>query len=72
MNFMKDDEYLLFMAHNYTREDDDNKSVHFPGKPYVLNYKIELGYMMLVSGLLTNNQHGIQLNLVKVNTTLGI
>ena len=35
---MKDDEFLLFMAHNYTRDFDDNKPIAFhPIKPYVLN-----------------------------------
>ena len=35
---MVDSEYLLFMAHNYTRDSDDNKPLAYPPtKPYVLD-----------------------------------
>lgn len=34
---MKDDEFLLLMSHNYSREADDNASIHFPTKPYILD-----------------------------------
>jgi len=36
MNFMKDDEYLLFMAHNATRDSEDNRNLAYPSvKQYV-------------------------------------
>lgn len=33
---MVDSEFLLLMCHNYSREDDNNRTIHFPVTPYIL------------------------------------